>query len=96
MMTFSCANGKSVTRIAIIPDDEGMSAQSKGYLQQCFKGEIPERQPCQWCGGLHQRECRRVKRMVYHPSGERLSEVEFWPDGQWDESNTIWPEDVFS
>lgn len=78
-----------------VPDDTGISAQDKEYLRQCFKGEVTGRTACQWCGGLHLRECRRVKRMVYHPSGERLSEVEFWADGTWDESAIIWPEDVF-
>jgi hypothetical protein len=81
-------------RVIIIPD-EGMTAQARGFLQQAFKGEIPGKTPCEWCGGLHERECRRVKRMVYHPSGERVAEVEFWPDGSWDESAVIWPEDVF-
>lgn len=84
-----------VNRVVVVGDN-GMTAQQKGFLQQVFKGEIADRMPCEWCGGLHQRECRRVKRMVFHPSGERVSEIEFWPDGQWDESSIIWPEDVFS
>ncbi len=83
-----------MTKVVIVGDAE-MSPAYRGYLQSVFKGEVPGRVPCEWCGGLHQRECRRVKRMVFHPSGERVAEVEFWPDGQWDESAIIWPEDVF-
>ena len=84
-----------MTRAVVVVHDEGLTAQQKGFLQQVFKGEIQGREACQWCGGLHQRECRRVRRMVFHPSGERVTEVEFWPDGQWDESAIVYPEDVF-
>lgn len=79
----------------VVITDGGMSAEDRAYLQSLFKGEVPGSEPCQWCGGLHQRKCRRVKRMTYHPSGERVAEVEFWPDGSWDEKSIIWPEDVF-
>lgn len=78
----------------MIPD-EGISAEDRDFLRQCFRGEITGKDPCEWCGGLHERKCRRVKRITYHASGERVSEVEFWPDGSWDESAIVWPEDVF-
>lgn len=44
---------------------------------------------CIHCGGVHDRACPRVKRMVLSPTGALL-EVEFWP--RWDETNTIFPE----
>lgn len=44
---------------------------------------------CVHCGGVHDRACPRVKRMVFAPSGSLL-EVEFWH--QWDGSYTIYPE----
>ncbi len=84
-----------MSTVIIVGDGHEMTPQDKGFLRQVFKGEIPDRGPCEWCGGLHQRECRRVRRMVYHPSGERVTEVEFWPDGQWDETAIVWPEDCF-
>jgi len=79
----------------VVVTEEGMTSQQKGFLKQVFQGEIGDRAPCEWCGGLHQRECGRVKRMVFHPSGERVAEIEFWADDQWDKSAVIWPEDVF-
>lgn len=50
-----------------------------------------ETRKCSHCGGVHQRACPRVKRMVFG-EGNRLAEVEFWPPGQWDDSYVIWPE----
>lgn len=83
------------TRVVVVTDD-GMSAQTRGFLKQIFQGEITGKAPCEHCGGLHQRECGRVKRIVWHPSGERPSEVEYWKDEEWDRSVVIWPEDVFN
>ncbi len=63
--------------------------------------EEPNRKPhftnrqCEHCGGLHARACPRVARMRFSSSNGKLIEVEFWADGQWDDSNVIWPEDVF-
>lgn len=48
-----------------------------------------ELRQCRHCGGVHQRACPRVKRMVFSPTGELL-EVEFWQT--WDDSAVIWPE----
>lgn len=59
-------------------------------LQQFRDGEA-----CGDCGGLHRRECPRVRRRVFHPNGN-LIEVEYWPDGQYDQSNILWPEDLFT
>jgi len=48
---------------------------------------------CEDCGGYHLRSaCPRIKRLVLLGNGNR-TEVEYW--AQWDESNTIYPEDVY-
>jgi hypothetical protein len=47
---------------------------------------------CTDCGGYHLRACPRIKRLVLLGNGNR-TEVEYW--AQWDESNTIYPEDVY-
>lgn len=53
--------------------------------------------PCQHCGGYHLRACNRVKRLVWKvegPGAGQLVEVEFFPG--WDDSETLWPEEIFS
>ena len=47
---------------------------------------------CEDCGGYHFRACPRIKREVKLGNGNR-TEVEYW--AQWDESNTVYPEDVY-
>jgi hypothetical protein len=58
-------------------------------LEEFRKGEA-----CEDCGGLHSRKCPRVKRRAFHPNGN-LVEVEYWPDGSYDSSTILWPEDLF-
>jgi hypothetical protein len=48
-------------------------------------------QQCTHCGGVHLRSCPRVKRMIFDKN--QLVEVEFFENGQWDETNVLWPED---
>lgn len=100
-MIFSLTNGQgtergSVSRIIVYNADEGMDAETRAHLQRCFAGEVPGSEPCQWCGGLHRRECGRVKKIIYHPTDpEVIREIEFWADVDWDHSKVIWPEDCF-
>lgn len=69
--------------------DEG----TKNLLRARFEGA--DGGPCRWCGGLHQRECGRVKKIIFHPTTEdQIREIEFWADGEWDKSSVIWPEDI--
>jgi hypothetical protein len=76
-------------RIIIITDDE-MLEKDKAGLRARFEADA-----CRWCGGLHQRECPRVKKITFNPSDDRqVREVEFWADEQWNHSNVLWPEDV--
>jgi len=62
--------------------------------------ERPDK-PCPECGGYHLRQsshehpgsaCPRVKRLTFMGNGNR-TEVEYW--ASWDESNTIYPEDLY-
>ena len=67
-----------------------LSEEEKLALRTVFP-DRPEK-ACDDCGGYHLRTCPRVKREVRLGNGNR-TEVEYWP--QWDESFTIWPEDVW-
>lgn len=50
---------------------------------------------CQWCQGIHFRACPRVKQLDYHETGQ-IKRVQFWPEGSYDDSDVIWPEQVFT
>jgi hypothetical protein len=74
----------------ILIDDEGLSEDDKAHLRRRFESEA-----CRWCGGMHQRECPRIKKIIFNPADERsVREVEFWNDAEWDRSSVLWPEDV--
>jgi hypothetical protein len=78
-----------LSKIVIIPD-EGIPEEDKVLLRARFQTDA-----CKWCGGMHQRECPRVKKIIFNPSDERqVREVEFWNDSEWDRSSVLWPEDV--
>lgn len=78
-----------MSKIVIIPDDE---------IDEATKRELRERLEtgaCRWCGGLHQRECPRIRKITYNPNDDRVvREVEFWADSEWDHSTVIFPEDL--
>jgi hypothetical protein len=65
-----------------------LTRQEKLEAQAAFAAE----KACKWCGGLHQRECNRIRRQVWHPNSN-LIEIEFWPE--WKQPGVIWPEDAF-
>ena len=71
-------------------DAPRLSEAERVILRRVFP-DRPERS-CDDCGGYHLRACPRIKRVVTLGNGNR-TEVEYWP--QWDESYTIWPEDVW-
>jgi hypothetical protein len=78
-----------MSRVIVIPD-EGIPEEDKLLLRARFEHEA-----CEWCGGLHQRECPRIKHIIYNPSDQRqVREVEFWNDSEWDRSSVLWPEDL--
>jgi len=68
-----------------------LTVAQKQLLQGLFKS--PEAS-CLDCGGYHLRSCPRVKRQAWIGNGNR-TEVEYWQSGQYDDSETIYPEDVF-
>jgi hypothetical protein len=79
----------ALNKIILITDD-GMDDKTKKEMLERFATDA-----CKWCGGLHQRECPRIKHIIYNPSDDRVvREVEFWSDGEWDRSGVLWPEDV--
>lgn len=47
---------------------------------------------CEWCHGIHERNCPAVKRVRFSDSGERVVEVEF--TGTFDDDHVIWPSDL--
>ena len=51
---------------------------------------------CGDCGGIHQRDCGRIRRQVWlrtgAGAGER-TEVEYWQ--QYSDAGVIWPEDAY-
>lgn len=64
-------------------------------LQQDMVDRFRNGEGCDDCGGIHRRTCPRVKRKCFHPNGNVI-EVEYWPDGSYDASNVLWPEDLFT
>ena len=71
-----------------------LTREQKNQLREIFRTR-PDG-PCRDCGGYHLRACFRVKREVYLGQGAgdgKRVEVEYWD--KWDDSETIWPEDVF-
>jgi len=71
-----------------------LTEEQKKLLRPLFDSR-PE-SLCADCGGYHLRACGRVKRQVWVGQGMSAgvrTEVEYWP--QWDDSETVYPEDVF-
>lgn len=78
-----------MARIYVIPD-EGMDDDTRRELMARLETDA-----CRWCGGLHQKECPRIRKITYNPSDDRMvREVEFWADGEWNSSGVIFPEDL--
>jgi hypothetical protein len=81
----------AVANRVILISDDGMSEAVKADMRLKFEGG----EACRWCGGLHKRECPRVRKIIFNPADERsVREVEFWNDTEYDRSAILWPEDV--
>jgi len=75
--------------------DTEISAEERQAARLIFEGKAPSGQrPCFHCGGVHLRACRRVKSAEWHTDGTVIK-AEYWPDGAWDETGIIWPEDAY-
>lgn len=80
-----------MARLIVVPDSGEMDADTKRILRE----QLEAGEGCRWCGGLHQRECPRLKKVTYHPTdGSQVRDVEFWSDSEWDKSSIIFPEDL--
>jgi hypothetical protein len=78
-----------------VAEQLGLSAEEKQQARLVFEGRAQNGQkPCLHCGGVHLRACRRVKSIGWHPDGSVIA-AEYWPDGSWDDSGTVWPEDAY-
>jgi hypothetical protein len=80
-----------------------LTEEEKFNAREIFEGKIEGRQACIHCAGLHgrvaglsaeQQPCPRVKRVHRHTDGATILEVEYWPNGDWEE-DVIFPEDVY-
>jgi hypothetical protein len=69
-----------------------LTEEQKMFLRPLFDAR-PEH-PCLDCGGYHLRSCPRIRSQEWIGNGNRIK-VEYWQHGQYDDSDTIYPEDVF-
>lgn len=88
-----------------------LTRAEKAGAQAVFRGDVPGKEPCQWCGGIHVRAAILPKPHEALRPGEvhearcpRIKRLQFHPNGnlvevefhgKWDESAVIWPEDAF-
>ena len=68
--------------------------------RRILRAVFPDRpdSACRFCGGYHLRSCPRIKIQEWVGEGAgtgNVVKVEFWPSGQYDDDETIYPEDVF-
>ena len=76
-----------------------LSEEEKAAARRIFAAAGSENsQICSFCGGFHHRACPRVSEFeLYDSTGSNpghLKRVVFWPEGGWDDSYIIWPEDI--
>ena len=80
-----------MTKFCVVLHDEGIDEETRDI----FRARFAAHEECQWCGGIHNGMCPRVKRITYHPNDDRqVREIEFWAEGDWPRSNIVFPEDV--
>ncbi|HEV2355818.1 MAG TPA: hypothetical protein VGR89_16330 [Puia sp.] len=78
-------------RVVVLPDDGKLPEDQRQELLSRFEAG----EGCEWCGGLHHKQCPRIRHIIYHPSDPtKINEIEFWRDGEWDRSGVLYPEDV--
>ena len=85
---------------ALDPDVREWLTQEVEIPPEFYGATSPGTQPryealrCQWCQGVHFRACPRVRELEYHENGG-VRRVRFWPEGEFDDSDVIWPEAIF-
>lgn len=87
------------------PQPEGLDEKTRQWFAEPVPvdGAWPqgETQPryealrCQWCQGIHFRACPRVESIEYHDNGH-VKKVQYWPAGAYDDSDTVYPEMIFT
>lgn len=70
-----------------------LSNEDRAEARELFRADDGSR-ICSFCGGIHTRACPRVSSFELYENG-KIKQAAFWPNGQWDDSFIIWPEDVF-
>jgi hypothetical protein len=72
-----------------------LTSDQRYQARLIFEGKAGDTQkPCVHCGGVHLRACRRVREIQWHADGTVIG-AKYWHDGEWDDSNTVWPEDAY-
>ena len=66
-----------------------LTPEERKTLEDAFRNK----NNCVHCGGIHVRQCPRIRDMYFHPDGS-LARVRFWRDDQWPKDNIVWPEDL--
>jgi hypothetical protein len=72
---------------AEVLDPDDLTDDEKKVIAEQFQAG----KACPHCGGIHERACPRVRRLVFH--GAEIAEVEFWRDDEWPHEYVLWPED---
>lgn len=86
---------------------EQLSREEREFAQRVLRGLEMDRNGkprsgCVHCTGVHfvvdglspwRQPCRRVKKVTW--SGDDVTEVEYWPDGRWNDDDVIFPDEVF-
>lgn len=83
------------------PVEEGLDAETRRWLVEAVDDGDGGTEPryeglrCPHCQGVHFRACPRVRQISFHESG-RVASVRFWREGEYDDSDVIWPELIFA
>lgn len=86
-----------------------LSPDERKQAREAFEGTLRDRYGnpvevvCVHCAGIHDRvhflhpqrqPCPRVRKITWH--GNEISEVEYWPDGRWDNARVVFQEDAYA
>ena len=73
---------------------ERLSPEDRADARRIFQAAGEGGRVCSFCGGIHMRACPRVAEFELYQDG-KLKRVRFWTDGEWKDSDIIWPEMAF-
>lgn len=84
-------------------DPSDLTPSERAEARMIFEGRMEGVTACWYCGGIHTRvtnlpaqmqPCPRVKRIEWHHDGSTVLAVEFWANGEWEDS-VVFPADVW-